>query len=115
MGFLAEIFNDIETVSGSFYNKSGSMSNGQYTPGYSSSADLTVTGAFWRGSMADKFVSEKIRPDVSGVFVFNYEDYTTTIEKSAKLTIGSDDYSVIYLDNVAEQNEIIVVPVKEMT
>lgn len=116
MGFLDDIYLTEETVSADFRNKTTTAdAYGNVTESYSATTDLTINGLLWIGSTADKVVSEKIRPDVSAVFVFNYSDYTTIIEDNAKVTINSKDYSVIYIDNVANQNEVIQVPLKEFT
>lgn len=116
MGFLDDIFLSNKTVSADFRNKIITVDDyGSVTEGYSLTTDLTVNGILWVGSTADKVVSEKIRPDVSAVFVFNYSDYSTTIVDNAKVIINSKDYSVIYMDNVGNQNEIIQVPLKEFT
>ena len=111
MGFIDDI--DIKKTSASFYNKTITITNGVPDEDYNITADLTVSGVFWVGSAADRLVSDKIRPDVSGVFVFNYSDYSTTINENAKCTINGVDYSVIYAEDVGMQNEIIQVPLKK--
>ena len=115
MAFLDDIYLSEETVSADFQQKTSvtDPDTGITTESFASA--LVVDGLLWTGSMAEKYVSERYRPIIQGVFVMNYEDYTTTINADAKVTIGSKDYGVIYINNVANQNQVIEIPLKEYT
>ena len=116
MGFLDEMLITEKTVKAEFRNLTTAFVDGTVTEDYSTNPDLTVNKClFWVGRSADAVVSEKIRAEVEGVIVFNYSDYTTTVNENAKITIGSTDYSVIFIENVANQNEIIQIPVKRFS
>ncbi|MGD8305152.1 MAG: hypothetical protein PVF17_00730 [Ignavibacteria bacterium] len=113
--FVRDMYNRNKTVTAEFRNVTTTVINGVVTKTYSTNADLSVEALFWVGSAADKVVSEKLRADIAGVVVMDYSDYTTTINENAKVTINSKDYSVIYVDNIAEQNEVIQIPVKRFS
>ncbi|MCP4589099.1 hypothetical protein, partial [Pseudoalteromonas sp.] len=83
-----------------------------------SSVDCMV----WRGSIADTLVSEKFRADVSAVAIVRPTDISvSSIPDDSRLKIEDSDsnligyFSVIAPDNIAEQSEVIMVPLKEFT
>jgi hypothetical protein len=74
---------------------------------------LSVEGVFWDGATAEAYVSEQIKPDVSGAVVFDYNDYLATVENSARMIVEGETYTVIYVENIARQNEVMFVAVKK--
>ena len=111
MSFLDSIFSrevtqtiDIEILAQTFVN--GVIGPEEWTK----STDFE--GLFWRGSMADRYVSEKYRADVAGVVVARPEDVTAIVE-GARLKIEGLYYSVIYMDDIAEQGEVSQIPVRK--
>lgn len=110
--FVSGLFKTNSTVTVDFYNKERIFSNGTVTESYPVTPTLIVTGIMWTGSAADAIVSEQYKPVVQGVIIIDPADYTTTINEDAKVTIDSQDYSVIYVENVAGQDKVIQIPVK---
>ena len=66
---------------------------------------------FWIGRAAERVVSEKIRTEVDAVGIF---DVGRDIQHRDTLTINSVKYNVIDTDNVAFQNEALVVALAEI-
>ncbi len=112
MGYVKEMADRNQLVEASFYNKSSTALNGVITEAYSDVADLIVTALFWTGPAVDRVVSQKLRPIVDGVLTLDYEDYTVVIKENAKVVINDVSYSVVYIENVGNQNVIIQIPVK---
>lgn len=113
--FIKSMANRNKLVTADFRNATTTVVNGTRTKTYSTTTDLEVEALFWTGKAADRAVSEKIRADVEGVIAMDYSDYTTTIREDAKVIIGGSEYSVIHVDNVAEQNKVIQIPVKRFS
>jgi hypothetical protein len=112
MSFIKDMAATNLLVEAKFYNKTTTMTNGVPSSTYSESPDLTVDVLFWIGAKAERQVSEKFRPDVAGLISMDYEDYKVTINENAKVEINGVTYSVIYVDNIANQNQVIQIPVK---
>lgn len=112
MGFIKDMEDNNMLVEACFYNQTSTMVNGVVTQTYSDDPDLTVDVLFWIGAKAERQVSEKERPNVAGLISFDYEDYTVIIKENAKVVIGDSTYSVIYVDNIGNQNQVIQIPVK---
>ena len=102
-----------ETKTVEFRNLITTFLNSTVTKSYPVSADLTVEKIiYWTGRSADRMVSEQIRPDVVGLVIMDPDDYTTVINEDAKATIDGQDYSVITVEDVAGQGQVIQVPLK---
>jgi hypothetical protein len=105
MGFLDTIFSnhisttiDIETYTQSFVN-------GSFGP-YVWAKTKDFKGIFWRGAMAERYVSEQYRSEVDGIVIARPSDVSNTdIPEGARLKIDGQYYSVIYSNNVAGQNK----------
>ena len=112
MGFINELFATEESVSAKFYSRADTSTAGMRAdPTYT--LLMTKDVLFWQGSAADSIVSDRIRADVSGVIVIDYEDYTSTVDDIDKVTIDSVDYSIIHVENIGNQNVVLQIPVKK--
>ena len=113
MGFISSLFSHEISTSCAFQSMTQTFTNGEMSsPSWSTI--LTVNCLFWTGSAADNIVSEKIRAEVDGVIVMDYEALTVTIPENARVSIGSDYYSVVYVENSGNQNQMYVIPVKRI-
>lgn len=107
-------FDTEEKYTATFSSKSQTYTNGilgaeVWTP----IVGGTASCIFWNDSMARSVVSEKYRETVDAVAVFNYADIDFTIPSESRVTINSKIFSVIIIDNIAEQNEVIQVLLKK--
>ena len=113
MAFLDSIFSGNKTETVEVYQKSQTFVNGVLGP-EEWTKTKEFTGLFWRGAMAERYVSERYRADVAGVVVARPTDVSISdIPQSAKLVIDNVDYFVIYVDDVANQGKVIQIPVKK--
>ena len=112
--FVKGMFENNEKVTANFYNKVETISNGEVSFSYPA-LTLSVEALFWAGSFVDKYVSERFRADVTGIIVIDYDDYSYTVGEDAIVTIDNTDYSIVYVDNVANQNKVIQIPVKRFS
>ncbi len=87
----------------------------------------TVECLFWRGGLAQKLISGKLAPDVSAVVIVRQNDISTSeipagcriyIKEKYNMYITPTPivgyFSVIYADNIAGQDQVIMIPVKEV-
>ena len=111
MGFISDMSDSNNLVEAKFYNKLRSASSGQISETYSTSADLTVDVLFWTGRAAERLVSDKFKSEVAAVLNMDYADYTT-LYPGTKVTINSIDYSIISIENIGMQNEVIQIAVR---
>ena len=80
----------------------------------SSSASWSSVGncLFWEGSQAENVVASKIRDRVDAVAVF-YPNVSVTGDR---LRINNDrEYEIIAFNNIAFDNEVLMVALKEIT
>lgn len=112
MSFVTDFFNEYETVSVQFRNLDETFASGIVTKSFPALADLTIDGIYWTGNSAERLVSEQYRPLISGVLIVDPDDLTITIKEDAKVTIDSEDYSIINVDNIAKQDEVIMISLK---
>jgi hypothetical protein len=89
-------------------NSEGQMSDPTFTPILSN-----LTALFWRGSMSQQVISEQLKPEVEAVFALDPNDITVAIPDGSKATANGIDYSIIYSDDIAGQNEVFILPVKK--
>ena len=108
---LESMFEHFITVTAEYENKTDTVVDGMIT-GETWALAGSVEALMYRGSLAERLVSEKIRPDVAAVILVKPEDYPATLTKDSRVLINSIYYSVIYADNIAEQNKIILFPLK---
>ena len=104
-------FEHFQTITAEYENKTDTVVDGMII-GETWTLAGSVEALMYRGSLAESLVSEKIRPDVAAVILVKPEDYPTTLTKDSRVLINSIYYSVIYTDNIAEQNEVILIPLK---
>lgn len=110
MSLLSDIAKGTKQVQATFYSLvTASAGSGKVSETYTQSFTLDVF--FWTGASAERMVSEKIRPNVSGVMVF---DYRTGIDENMRVEVGGTMYGIIHVENVMFQNEILVLPVKRI-
>jgi hypothetical protein len=106
---LNSIFQNNKTVAVKIQNRTQAYVNGQLGP--VTYTDLkTVKGIFYRGAVADNMVSERLRANIEGVVLVRPGD--SPIETD-RLEIDGNFYSVVYADNIAGQDKVIVIPVKK--
>ena len=108
---LESMFEHFTTVTAEYENKTDTVESGMIT-GETWTLAGSIEALMYRGSLAERLVSEKIRPDVAAVILVKPEDYPATLTKDSRVLINSIYYSVIYADNIAEQNEVIMIPLK---
>lgn len=110
MSFLSDIAKTTKRVPATFHSLvTASEGSGKISETYAPAFTLGVF--FWTGASAEKMVSEKIRPDVSGVIVL---DYQTGLDENMRVEVGGIMYGIIYVENTAFQDEILVLPVKRV-
>lgn len=69
---------------------------------------------FWRGSTAERYVSDQYKAIVAGLAVARPEDLEVSdIPESCRIKINDIYYAVIYPDDIAEQGEVIQIPLKK--
>ena len=109
MSFLDSLFFNNKTVDVRIQQVTQTFVNGEQGP--ESWADVEITkGIFWIGSMADRLVSEKLRPEVDGVVLVRP---SVSVDPKNRLYISSNYYSVIYADDIAFQGQVKIVAVKK--
>lgn len=109
--FLTAVFNNETTVSAGHYTFSSTYSSGEITEGYSLAQ--TLTGLFYRGGLSKGLANDSIRSNVDATLILKPGDISTAIKENDKITIDSIDYSVIYADNIGEQDEVVIVPLRK--
>lgn len=108
---LDSMFEHFETITAEYENKTNTVESGMIT-GETWTLAGSIEALMYRGSLAERLVSEKIRPDVAAVILVIPEEYPATLTKDSRVLINTIYYSVIYADNIAEQNEVILIPLK---
>lgn len=108
---LDSMFEHFETITAEYENKTDTVVDGMIT-GETWTLAGNVEALMYRGSLAERLVSEKIRPDVAAVILVKPEEYPSALTKDSRVLINTIYYSVIYADNIAEQNEVILIPLK---
>ena len=113
MAFLDSIFSGNKTETVEVYQKSQTFVNGVLGP-EEETKTKEFTGLFWRGAMAERYVSEQYRSIVNGIIIAKPSEVDhSDLPESARLKIDGQYYSIIYSDNVAGQNKVIQIPVKK--
>ena len=108
---LNSMFEHFQTITAEYENKTDTVVDGMIT-GETWTLAGSVEALIYRGALAEKLVSEKIRPDVSAVILVKPEDYPAALTKDSRVLIESIYYSVIYADNIAEQDKVVMIPLK---
>ena len=108
---LASMFENFKTITAEYENKTDTVVDGMIT-GETWTLAGSVEALIYRGALAEKLVSEKLRPDVSAVILVKPDDYPAELTKNSRVLIESIYYNVIYADNIAEQDKVIMIPLK---
>lgn len=108
---LDSMFEHFKTITAEYENKTDTVVDGMIT-GETWTLAGSIEALMYRGSLAERLVSEKIRPDVAAVILVKPEDYPVTLTKDSRVLINSIYYSVIYADNIAEQDKVVMIPLK---
>lgn len=108
---LASMFEHFKTITAEYENKTDTVVDGMIT-GETWTLSGSIEALIYRGALAEKLVSEKLRPDVSAVILVKPDDYPSELTKDSRILIESIYYSVIYADNIAEQDKVIMIPLK---
>lgn len=108
---LDSMFENFKTITAEYENKTDTVVDGMIT-GETWTLAGSIEALIYRGALAEKLVSEKLRPDVSAVILVKPEDYPEALTKDSRVLIESIYYNVIYADNIAEQDKVIMIPLK---
>lgn len=111
MNFVSEMFSRETPVSAAFYHVARTVTAGNVSAPVETWY-MTKDVLFWRGSMSARLISEQIKTEVDGVVLIDYSTAASAVRDTDIVVIGSNRYQVIHADNVANQNEVIVIPVK---
>ena len=104
-----------------FYTQTTTDVNGQETEPVDKLV-LSTRCIIARGTASQKYVSDRLKPDVVATLLLHPRDREVKIPECAKavVTVGAtpediETYSVILPDNVGQQNEAIVIPCRKFT
>ena len=109
MSFIDSLFFNNKTVDVLIQQVTQTFVNGEQGPEVWSNVEI-VKGIFWIGSMADRLVSEKLRPEVDGVVLVRP---SVSITQADRLYLSGNFYSVVYADDIAMQGQVKIVAVKK--
>jgi SPP1 family predicted phage head-tail adaptor len=110
---ILDYFLDLHLSPFSIYNPTATYneSTGVYEETYSDSGN-TVDGVMYNRSAAERYFSERFQPDVTEVLVI---EYTTSIDTTTRLLYDGKMYAIDSVVDVAGQNEIILLGLREFT
>ena len=91
--------------------KAYNSSTGAYSETFAATGK-TLDGIKYGRSAAERYFSERFQPDVTEVLVAEYD---SSIATTNRLVYDSKTYAVDSVVNVADQNEIMLVGLKEFT
>ena len=109
MSFIDSLFFNNKTVDVLIQQVTHTFIDGEQGPEVWSNVEI-VKGIFWIGSMADRLVSEKLRPEVDGVVLVRP---SVSITQADRLYLSGNFYSVVYADDIAMQGQVKIVAVKK--
>ena len=109
MSFIDSLFFNNKTVDVLIQQVTQTFIDGEQGPEVWSNVEI-VKGIFWIGSMADRLVSEKLRPEVDGVVLVRP---SVSINQTDRLYLSGQYYSVVYSDDIAMQGQVKIVAVKK--
>jgi hypothetical protein len=113
MGFIYDIGTE-NKVSAAFYTKVVSVINGIVQP-EAWSLVTTVEGLLWTSGTSVSLISDRLKQNIDGVLAVDYSSTLLNLKPGDKFTVGSTDYSIITVENIGEQNEVMQIPFKEYT
>jgi hypothetical protein len=106
MSFIAELKSMGETT----YTATFKTPTNVYTDSRITSKTWATSGTLdcllWFASMAKTTISEKYRDIVDAVLIADTVDVTFTIAEDGKVTVNSQDYEIIKVDDIALQSEV---------
>lgn len=114
MGFVSSL--SFKKVSISVYNYTQTDDGyGNISKGYSATADYSSDLAIvYEGSQAERIVSERLKTEIYAVVLIDwFSGYESKIREKDKIIIGSKELSVIAVENIGSQNQVLQIPVKE--
>lgn len=98
-----------------FYSKTDTEVDGQIVSS-DWTENLKCGGIVYRGSIAKNYVSDTFKSEVEATIILDYHDYTKQINEGDKVIVQDfGTFSVMFVDNVGNQNRIISIPCKEYT
>lgn len=98
-----------------FYRQTDIEVDGQIT-GTDLFETIKCKGFAYRGSISKAYTSERFKADVSATLIIDFKDYTQIVSEGDKVVVDNfGTFSVIFADNVANQNMIVQIPCKEFT
>ena len=109
MSFLDSLFFNNRTVDVLIQQVTQTFIDGEQGPEVWSNVEI-VKGIFWIVTMADRLVSEKLRPEVDGVVLVRP---SVSITQADRLYLSGNFYSVVYADDIAMQGQVKIVAVKK--
>lgn len=110
--FVKNLFQRNKTVTAEFRNRIETLISGSYSYTYPVDPTLSIEGLVWTGRAAERVVSDRFRVDLEAILVVDPSDYTIIINENSKVTINGQDYSTIYIDNIASQDQVMQIPLK---
>lgn len=99
-----------EKISLELFRTSSSLVDGKDTGKVTASLGI-FTGVFYLAAQAKNLISEKLRAKVDAVLVM---DYGIDIRKGDSAIIDSKNYATVNIDNVALQDDVIVIGLEEI-
>ena len=82
-------------------------------------AMLTTKCILTKGSVGMRYVSDKMKPEVTATIILRPRDCTKPIPEGARAVVttlrGEETFCVMLADNVGEQNAAVVVPCKRFS
>ena len=118
---LESIFQDTKTVSAAFEDNKPTNINGvtgpaNWLPIEQDGAPLVVEAVIWTGTAKDAVLSERLRAIVDKVMIARPRNITVKIPDTAKVIINNDEeFSIIHMDDIAEQNEVLMFPLSRFS
>lgn len=76
------------------------------------STDGTAPCLYWIGSGTKNNVADKFREEIDAVMLHTYNELTFSINESGRVTVNGEVFSILYVDNIANQNEFVQVLLK---
>ena len=112
MAYLDD-FSTEELYTATFESRADTIDEGVIVEGTWSTVG-TANCLLWNESMAKTTVSDRYKDEISGIAIFNYDDISFTIpNNNGRVTINSKVYAVLVFEDIANQNEVIQVYLKE--
>ena len=109
MSFLDSLFFNNKTIDVLIQQVTQTFIDGEQGPEVWSNVEI-VKGIFWIGTMTNKLISEKLRPEVDGVVLVRP---SVSINQTDRLFLSGNFYSVVYADDIAMQGKVKIVAVKK--